>query len=386
MATFRKPFPSKRINRLLSLTRAILPIFCSDVLWKLPTTYECAHLLGALLEKNTSRVDTFLGSEMPIIPTSLINKSEFINRCDEINLGSSHISTDALVANGMLQACLLDIITVVSFILEENFSVFIPTLLYPLLSKLSDINCPLVRRTTLSAIDSISNSGGYRSSEDMLSHHFAYLMEVMTTELKCPSNGENELFSHHYCFYSLHSTIKYVIDYDSRLRVEPRSIETRILLLVDMLSSLGRWFNGNFKKNTDGLLRSVVVVNGMLQLYCSTFMQLNLLLMQPESKEDSFLEEDHFRWESLLVEFQLDEDVGVTDFGIPKIPSHIKEIKPDVSWSTLRKLIECTDSILMINSLLVSISDLRTQVDALALFKEIFELLAAIQRMVKVRK
>jgi hypothetical protein len=247
---------------------------------------------------------------------------------------------------------------------------------------MSDLNSPSVRSASSTTICVIAKSSNYTTSEVMLSSNVEYLMEMMTTELKNPTNNGSDRFSQGYCFYSLHSVIKNIMDYEGKEHVEPQSFETRILLIVSLLSAMGMWFNRNFKKNTEELLESIIVPRSLVRVYLSTFTQLNFLIGS-EKLARAPLTEDDFHWENLLDEFQVNQHL--------KSETHLKadnfsndSNNPKISSGISKSLITCTDEVLMINAVLLSLPDLKLQCESLDLMKQIYQLLAAIQNMVKV--
>jgi hypothetical protein len=372
----------KRLKYIESLSKAILPIIVSDELWKLPTTHECAKLLGATINTSSSHANIFNSSEAVINLTS--NKGASLKATQYIPiLTSSTATTDALVANSMLQTCLLDTILSISSILQDQFRQFIPSLLYPLLSKISDLNSPSVRSASSATIASIAKSSNYTSPEVMLSCNFAYLMEIMTIELKNPTHNGTDFFSQSYCFYSLHSVIKNIIDYEGEDHIEPQLLETRILLIVTLLSTMGMWFNRNFKKSTEGLLRSIVVPLSLVRVYHSTFKQLNLLIRDDKSEGKSSRSEVGFKWEKLLVEFQMIHNLESET--VRRADDSKKKKSNQISLNTLKSLISCADEVLQINTLLLSLPDLKLQCESLDLIKQIYQLLATIQNVAQVR-
>jgi hypothetical protein len=267
--------------------------------------------------------------------------------------------------------------------LQGLFRQFIPTLLYPLLSKMNDLNSPSVRSASASTIAVIAKSSNYASPESMLSCNFEYLMEMMTTELKSQTNNRSDLFSQCYCFYSLHSVIKNIMNYENEEHIEPQSLETRILLMVSLLSAMGMWFNRNFRKTTQELLQSIIVPQSLIRVYLSTFSQLNLLLDSGKLEREP-LYEDNFRWTLLLEEFHKNQFFKSETNQV--VDGENERDTFNISLNIAKNLITCADDVLMINSVLLSLPDLNLQCESLDLMKEVYKLLAVIQNMVKVNK
>merc|ERR1740139_1718670 len=104
----------------------------------------------------------------------------------------------------------MELVGIISTILQRGFDTFLPIILYPLLQKTSDMNGDYVQQTTSVVLSRISNDLGYTSIRAMLSFSCNLLMETITCELLCPRHIESNPQYHHMsiCFHVIELTMQ----------------------------------------------------------------------------------------------------------------------------------------------------------------------------------
>ncbi len=340
-----------------SFSKSVLPILFSDPLWQLPTTFQWAQPMKGKIQKNTKSIQgsVFGYSQRHLIPTSKISDTPFEKK---ENPFISDISAAALNGNGLLQINFMQIIETLSSILGTSFAEYIPTILYPLLQKTSDINSAIVQKASLDTLKSISLSSGYKSLDEMLSTYFRYIIEVFSLELQAPFvlKSEDQLRQQAVCFYSLHAIVRFILTNAIKENGPRRSedcthiCDDRFMALIDIIQTINDWFNKNFKKNLEDLVQLMVVPLGMVQVFKGCTEYIDSLLqfyMKIHSNTDKV--------EKLI------------------LPSNI-----------LSRLIDTIKQMMLTNSMFLSIPDLKLQRESCDLFGNCFHLLSTIQSYTKV--
>lgn len=139
--------------------------------------------------------------ELQCIISSLID--EYLSP-NNFNLITSHVAKEAIPAEGqfslvlynrtqptfydynanILQICLfLEGFAVFAKILQKDFNPFLITVLYPMLEKLGDCSAYL-SNTAYLALNSISDSCGYKDIEDLIQQNIDYLINSITLRLR----------------------------------------------------------------------------------------------------------------------------------------------------------------------------------------------------------
>ena len=353
----------------------------------------------------------FKYSEHHIIPTSKATKGIVGQSTDHEFV--SNVSATALHGNALLHMIFMQMIEALSSILETNFNECLPTVLYPLLQKASDINSAIVQRTSLDTITAVSLSSGYRSFEEMLSTYFRYIVEVFTSELQGSFlfHSEKHLREQAVCFYSLHTVIKLILQSLTKQKESERNTdsrcppidETQLMVLMDMIQTINTWFNKNFKKSVKNLVTMMVVPLGMLQVFKACTEYMDSLLQVSNVPEAQELNNDS-PWMDLLLQFECDndnEDDDITingregfqqyltskdhDLNIELLEDTNEDEREQVlSSETLKRLIGIIQQVMLTNSMFLSIPDLRLQRESCDLFSNSFHLLNTIQCFGKV--
>lgn len=383
----------KKSRMLNSLTSTIIPIVCSDLMWHIPSSNNSELIKSSADDSHTTThwgLDT-LHDSLVIMQTPDENRTA----------SQIKISTEALNGNGALLVCLMDLISTLALNLSEDFKKFIPTVLYPLVQKTSDLNSPSVQDAALLSLHNVSNATGYRCLDKMLHENFSYLMEILVSELSNPQSSEADLRSQAICFYSLHNMIDFMLLHRKETDGDDGIMETDVLLLTDMQASMSKWFNIQFRRSTRDLLRNTMVTMGLLSVFNSSATYLHKILSSMESEEGKkeVLDSIQFQFENLLLEFQVatpsELDITSPDSAKDSSPmfetldesdegsAEIRDIK--ISAHTLARLCRCLEDVLIINSNFLSVPDLKLQTKSCSLFNIAFKLLSTIQYHAKVR-
>lgn len=367
----------KKVKMLNALTASIIPIICSDLLWYLPSStkwdlVQSSESSNILLDGPSS---TQLLSS-PLSKEKASKQAHYFGSC-----------TEALHGNASLIVGLMDLISSLAITLSSDFNKFVPAILYPLVQKTSDLNSQSVQDSAFICLSHISNAIGYSSLDIMLRAKYSYLMETLISELNTHQVTKTNIHSQAICFYSLHNVIEFMLKHDE-YKDDQFEIETKILLLTDVQSSMTRWFNRQFKRNTRELLQNITVPMGLISVFISAAIHLRDILSSLESSISNKMGIDsvYFRWEDLLLEFE--EGTNRTAEA-NELNSSEGEEEPDgpkktLSAHVLGRLASDLEQILTINSAFLSIADLKLQRKSCELFTAAFGLLATIQNHTKV--
>lgn len=416
----------RRSKVTTALARSILPIIFSDPLWHLPTSLELAKVA------NQGRTDKDILDiyfrKTRRYPETLSN--EVIQRGGNATAFTiPKLSVSALNGNSTLTAHLMELVGTISFILQRGFDIFLPTILYPLLQKTSDINGDYVQQTTFAVLSRISTDLGYSSTRAMLSFSCNLLMETITCELLCPSHIESNSQHHHMaiCFHviemtmqNLHHDTTTAVQHDS-LDIIPhkRAIndETHIVMLVEMLDAMIFWFNHNSKKGHKELLSTIMIPLSLVKAFTASAKYINELMMitkrQPTNMPNENAQNCDYSepWTDLLLQFKkesncpidvtCDTDVSGKEAFIahhcnkeyPKEVHTNKEIIPkdktiklqcSQSHDTLERVANVTRHMLSLSSFYLSSTDLKIQRTSCDMLLNGFNLLSSVECLSKV--
>lgn len=377
LKSFDKKEHLKKSKTLDALASTLIPLICSDVLWQLPSkSNQIFRDTGRVTSKKRENSDVVSLQSMELAPFN----SKSISPLD-INA----VSLEAYNGNGALLVCLMDLISTFVKSVGSKFDKFIPVILYPLIQKASDLNSQSVQEGAHLTLSNISQSTGHSSVQNMLLANYGYLMETLTAELSNPHRTELDLRSQSICFYSLHNIIEFLLKSEGAEK-DKDLVETNLLLLTDMLSSMTSWFNQQFSRGTDDLLRCIMVPMGLTSVFvsCSTFLHKTLFTLLP-IQEGEYPKFEHLEWEALLLEFEINEEEKTegNDRDHHKSPPN-KTSPTIISGYVLKRLSRDLEQVLTVNSTLLALPDLKLQRKACELFRVTFRALSSIQRHAKV--
>jgi len=387
---------TRRAKILDSLASSMIPMICSDILWQLPSTNDWA--LANTPDHGTAS-DLFSNSDhesLSKLQNGIVPSQSLAN----MTLHPSKSSSEALTGNEILITCLMELISTLAINLNSDFSKFIPTVIYPLVQKTNDLHSPPVQDAAFFTLSHISNATGYSSAQEMMFANYSYLMETLIAELSNPHSSEADLRSQAICFYSLHNIIDFMLK-NKEQTIDAQAIETNMLLLTDMQASMTAWFNRQFKRSTQELLQCVMVPMGLVSVFISSANYLHEILSTlmpvPENNEHE-IESEEFRWEDLLLEFEIEgpptkeEESAAASIASSNsrnanedadTPLDGKSIP--VSGHVLKRLTQVLQEVLTANSTLLSLPNSKLQRKSCELFSAAFKLLSSIQHHAKVR-
>ena len=142
----------KRVKFLHSLQTSILPIITSPCLWNLPII-----------------------ADIPMNPLSPQHPSEF-----------SATSRVALRGNAFFSCLLLEIIGVLTTLLDQETHSFLSVVLLSIVEKASSRNVPLVQWTAASVLEQIVTACRYDNISDLINQSMPFLMSGLVGRLRIP--------------------------------------------------------------------------------------------------------------------------------------------------------------------------------------------------------
>jgi len=363
--------------------QSILPIIIGDTFWQLPTSFLWASSV------NQSGDNTmFTVNKNKLIPTSKAIR-EITRETSNLSDFDSNIAASALHGNALLISAFMEIIEGLASILGTEFVDFIPAILYPILQKTSDINSVFLQQRAIDTLITVSTSSGYTSFEFMLSTHFRYIIDVFSVELRGSTFllYENHLRQQAICFYSLHKIIKIMLESLLKEKKFANTIannhlaydETTLADLMDMIQTVNTWFNTNFKKNTNSLIIEMTVPLSMVQVFNSCFEYMNAVIEFDKSDITISTIKDESHWTDLLLQFELIEnnDKGAVS---TRNSTHSPLLsQPLLSSRILMRLSDTIRQVMLTNSVILSLPELRLQREACDLLRQSFYLLHTMQ-------
>ncbi len=397
---FVKAFSQKRhkkkLKTLISLTSTLIPIICTDILWNLPSSNQRDFTRSDESSSNIHHVS----SSLELLPLSISSAKKDAKSYDTV------VYAEALNGNGALVICLMDFVSSLALNLRSDFKKFIPTVLYPLVQKTSDLNSGDVRDAAILSLYNISSATGYSNLEEMLHDNYSYLMETLISELSAPQKNEIILRSQAICFYSLHNIIEFMLKRQESVTNE-KAFEMEMLLLIDMQVALTKWFNVQYRETKRKFLQDISVPMGLLSVFISSTAYLHEILSSLESKNNhnDGVDSIQFRWEDLLLEFEMpgiveetkgeetkekEVEMGCDDSSTKEVGLSAFDTNDDVgkikvvSAHVLSRLTRSLEDVLTINSNLLSHQNLLLQTKACEFFTVAFRLLSSIQHHAKV--
>lgn len=377
LKSFESSHHQKKTKTLDELVSTLIPLICSDVLWQLPSKLN-------QIFRETGRDKSSKKEKSNMVSLQSIELASFNSKLMS-PLDVSDVSLEAYNGNGAVLVCLMDLISTFAKSVGSQFVKFIPVILYPLIQKASDMNSQSVQDGAHITLLNISHLIGHSSVQSMLFTNYGYLMETLTAELSNPYRTEVDLRSQAICFYSLHNIIEFLLksEYSDE---DKEVVETNLLLLTDMQSSMTSWFNLQFSRRTDDLLRCIMIPMGLTSVFvsCSTFLHKTLITLLPVQEGEDLKLED-MAWEALLLEFETNnEEKPENNDGDHSDPASKKTSHTIISGYVLKRLVCDLEKVLMVNSMLLALPDLKLQRKACDLFRIAFRALSSIQRHVKV--
>ncbi len=389
------------IKIFTSFTQSVLPIILGDTLWQLPSTFSWASKMKQRKD-NSVHHSMFKHDRNKIIPTSTEVRNITL-RNSSLDY-DSHVYSASLNGNAMILSMFIQMIQALSSILGNKFNDFIPVVLYPLLQKTSDINCVILQRASFDTMTQISLSSGYASVDKMLSVQFRFIVEIISVELRGSFlESEKHLRQQAVCFYSLHKVLKFMLESLTSEREQMKVTETdstsidntQLIVLLDMMQTINSWFNNNFKKDIKSLIALMMVPLSMMQVFkaCIEYMDI---LVKFHSKDDTniqSLQDEEFDWRHLLLQFHCDHENLETHCGQKPIPvdedptivnltldNEEKVVGvPLLPAGILMRLKSTLGQVMLTNSVLLSLPELKLQREACDLLTQSFHLLHTVQ-------
>lgn len=386
---------------LTSFTQSVLPIILGNTLWQLPSTFSWASKMKQRKD-NIVNDSMFKHDRNQIIPTSAeVRNITLHNSASEYD---PHVYSASLNGNAMMQSMFIQMIQALSSILGNKFNDFIPVVLYPLLQKTSDINCVILQKTAFDTIKQMSLSSGYASVDEMLSVQFRFIVEIISVELRGSFlESENHLRQQAVCFYSLHKVLKFMLESLTSERNQIQTTEmdsttidnTQLIVLLDMMQTINSWFNNNFKKDIKSLVALMMVPLSMLQVFkaCIEYMDILVKFHSKDETNTQSLQDEEFNWRHLLLQFQCDHENVETHCGQKSIPvdedpTNVNVILdneekvvgvPLLPAGILMRLKSTLGQVMLTNSVLLSLPELKIQREACDLLRQSFYLLHTLQ-------
>lgn len=356
-----KHIKKRMLEVFASFTQSTLPVILGELLWQLPTPFMWA--------------------------SNSIN--DLISRDNELAY-DSNISSASLHGNGLMQSSFMEMIEALSSIFGHKFNDYIPVVLYPLLQKTSDINCDALKERAFHTMTTFSLLSGYTSFDNMLSVHFRYIIEIFSMELRGSFiKSKKHLRQQAVCFYSLHKVVQYLLKSLTEKRQQLdcfdkeyySSDETQLMTLMDMVQTINVWFNTNFNMSIKSLTILMVVPLSMLQVFKLCIEYMNMLVKFRNGKPDKqALRDDYFPWTHLLLEFECidDQEESPKDKGKFELSSG-DDIDAALSTIILSRLIVTMRQVMMTNSVILSLPELKVQKESCDLLRQSLILLSTIQ-------
>lgn len=383
MKSCEKKQNRKKSKTLDALASTLIPLICSDVLWQLPSK---SNLFFGQSDQPGSN------EQMGAALTPLQNIDMHPLHLQSVStVEKTAISFEAYNGNGALLVCLMDVVSTLAKSIGAKFDKFIPVILYPLIQKTSDLNSQSVQDGAHLALTIVSQVTGHSSVQNMLIANYGYLMETLTAELSNPYRTEVDLRSQAICFYSLHNIIEFLLKSEG-VTEDKDVLETNLVLLTDMQSSMTSWFNQQFSRKSNELLRCIMVPMGLTSVLisCSSFLHKSLCTLLPMQEGDDVECED-MTWTDLLREFNIEskratdeEKVDINDHDDDN-PETGKVASTAISGCVLKRLTRDLQQVLTVNSTLLALPNLKLQRKSCELFRVAFTALSSIQRHAKVR-
>lgn len=375
MKSCEKKQNQKKSKTLDALASTLIPLICSDVLWQLPSKSNVFFGQSGRPGSNEQMVTALTPLHLQTVST----------------VDKTVISFEAYNGNGALLVCLMDVISTLAKSIGAKFDKFIPVILYPLIQKTSDLNSQSVQDGAHLALTIVSQVTGHSSVQNMLIANYGYLMETLTAELSNPYRTEVDLRSQAICFYSLHNIIEFLLKNEGGTE-DKDVLETNLVLLTDMQSSMTSWFNQQFSRRSNELLRCIMVPMGLTSVLisCSTFLHKSLCTLLPVQEGDG-VEYDDMTWTDLMLEFNIEskpatnEEKVETNNHDDDTPGTGKVTPTVISGCVLKRLTRDLQQVLTVNSTLLALPDLKLQRKSCELFRTAFAALSSIQRHAKVR-
>jgi len=239
----------------------------------------------------------------------------------------------------------------------------------------------------------------YSSSEEMLAANYTYLVETLVSELRGSSPMLKDIQSQAICFYSLQNIMHFLLNNIAK-DADATSIESTILLIVDMQTSMIEWFNKRFHKNAQSLLQCIMAPIGLVKVFKSSIDYLNELLLaigkvkRLRNCDDHMASHsDSFRWEDLLLEFKLDEDAkdhsDELESSKPRKPLGEESTEKEndfnsntertISAIVLSRLNDKLKRIIIVSSTISSLPNLKLRLLSCDLLESVFGLFSTIQ-------
>ena len=309
------------------------------------------------------------------------------------------VSIHALQANAFFTSLSLEVVSSLCRILQSGILRFIPSILYPIVQKASDINHSLVQRAATSTLHQICSAVDCPSLTELFTLHFDLLMECVSRDLNMPSiSNDSKNFSN--IIVGINCLLKVIEQIISKLlRVPVRLSETdqklpQNIQLLDVIESLLSWFDNNFEKSNQALNLFIEIPHGLLKVLIVSSRYLSILVnLDTESstwdKAATTFKVHPTPWLDCLQEFVVDP-IGHTDnvmipqsFTSDATPTPI--FFPSVNCSSfIKRIAKVTRKMMFLCSFFFSLDDVRVQRSTCEVLKYAMITLGRIEQYVKV--
>jgi hypothetical protein len=283
-------------------------------MWDLPTLIEATKIVG-MSKSSTKAYDeqilsSFFKTDLPLFQLPLARPF------------AQDVSIQALQANALFVSITLDIIGSLSFILQTGILRFLPSILYPIVQKATDINHTFVQQAAQNSLRRICIAADFPSLTDLFSRQIDLLMENITRDLHASSVGSGT--QHFYnIIIGINCMLRVVEQLISKFVSEPLKMKDHKLAtiqnlqLLDVIEALISWFDANFDKSYQSLTMFIEVPLGLLKVFVVSSRYLSSLIhsdtdFSSRHSPSSEIKKNTSPWIDSLHEF-LVEPIGHTE-------------------------------------------------------------------------
>jgi|GEM_PF-5926529 len=358
-------------------------------MWNLPTLVEGTKIAGAFEVSNKAKDEQIL--------STLFKTDLPLYKLPQSSRYAKDVSLQALQANALFLSFTLEMIGSMSSILRHDILRFIPSIMYPIIQKATDMNHSFVQQAAMKTMHKISIAADFPCLAELFSQNFDLLMEHITRDLNA-SRIDNNAGNIYNIVIGINCMLRVIEQLISKYMSGSHRIEaneqgaTQNLQLLDVTDSLIAWFATNFDKSKQSLNMFIEVPIGLLKVfiissqYLSTLIPSNSLSkvqhmssmetkMNPTPWMDSlheFLVEPHG-----CVQNEIDDDTSV----------RVREESVYVSSNMIifmKRAATASRRMMSLTSFFFSLDDVRVQRHICEALKYALTTLGKIERYVKV--
>jgi hypothetical protein len=246
-------------------------------MWNLPSSIEATKIAGA------SEVSVFNKAGDEHILASYFKTNLPLYQLSQARPFAQDVSIQALHANALFISLELEIIGSIASILRSGILRFIPSILYPIVQKATDINHSFVQQAALKTMHRIGSAAEIPSLTDLFSQYFELLMENITRYLNTTTadidtrNLYNTVNSIHCILRVVEQLISNSMSTLHKMDGDEQAI-TQNLQLLDVIEGLIAWFDANFDKSKPALNHLIEVPLGLLKVFVISSQYLSSLI------------------------------------------------------------------------------------------------------------